>query len=285
MATVGYGDITPIASVEKVIDIFLIFIGITLFGLLMGLMAQAVSNSSVREARISQRRQLVQDFIKSRHLPKEIADQVVRFYLFRATKEIAIEEKEIIGGLPKSLRDQVIEVLYIDLVMKFEFFANALAKHPSFLSSVIQNLKRELYIPGDDIVRQGEIGRAMYFISEGRCEIRVNHASQIDLSDRSSHNMRLTNKENEAEREDKLTSKWGPLIEGQGCYLEEGCSFGCYTCLLEEPRAATVLATLYSEVFCLSRSDLEKIIEEWPGLAEEFEAFIEQAEMRTEFDV
>jgi hypothetical protein len=278
---VGYGDIVPIAVVEKVVDIFLVFIGVSLFGLLMGLMAQAVSNSSVREARISQRRSLVQDFITERHLPKDIADQVVRFYLFRATKEIAIEEREIISGLPKSLRDLVIENLYSDLVMKFEFFATTLAKHPSFLSSVIQNLKRELYIPCDDIVRQGEIGRSMYFISEGKCEIRVRRdAHPVSLGS----NLRITNKETEDELEEKLSSKWGTLIE-QGCYLEEGSSFGCYSCLLEEPRAATVLATLYSEIFCLSRMDLEKIIEDWPGLAEDFDLFIEQAEMRADFDV
>lgn len=282
MATVGYGDVVPIASVEKVIDLFMIFIGITLFGLLMGLMAQAVNNSSVREARIAKRRQLVQEFIEERHLPKDIADQVVRFYLFRATKEIAIEEKEIISGLPKSLRDLVIEHLYIDLVVKFEFFEKTLAKHPAFLSSVIQHLKRELYIPGDDIVRQGEIGRSMYFISEGKCEIRVWTADHP--ADVPGPHMRVTHKESEAELEEKLARRWGPLIE-EGCYLEEGSSFGCYSCLLEEPRAATVLATLYSEIFCLTRIDLEKIIEDWPGLADDFETFIEHAETRTEFDV
>lgn len=54
--------------------------------------------------------------------------------------------------------------------------------------------------------------------------------------------------------------------------LNAGESFGTYSCLLGEPRAATVIATTYCELYCLKRSDLEDVISQWPELADEFQS-------------
>ena len=52
--------------------------------------------------------------------------------------------------------------------------------------------------------------------------------------------------------------------------LTVGESFGTYSCLLGEPRAATVVALSFCELYSLKRSDLEEVALKWPELAEEF---------------
>lgn len=51
--------------------------------------------------------------------------------------------------------------------------------------------------------------------------------------------------------------------------LSSGQYFGEYSCMLGEPRIATVVATSYCELYSLSRADLESVVAEWPELAEE----------------
>lgn len=55
-------------------------------------------------------------------------------------------------------------------------------------------------------------------------------------------------------------------------YLHPGEYFGEYSCLLGQERSATVVASGYVELYSLSRADLELVLQQWPELAEQFEA-------------
>jgi CRP-like cAMP-binding protein len=48
--------------------------------------------------------------------------------------------------------------------------------------------------------------------------------------------------------------------------------FGEYSCLLGQERSASVVASSYVELYSLSRADLELVLQQWPELAEQFEA-------------
>jgi len=55
-------------------------------------------------------------------------------------------------------------------------------------------------------------------------------------------------------------------------FLRPGEYFGEYSCLLGQERSATVVASSYVELYSLSRADLEAVLQQWPELAEQFEA-------------
>jgi hypothetical protein len=56
--------------------------------------------------------------------------------------------------------------------------------------------------------------------------------------------------------------------------FHHGC---CCCCFLLLP--ATVVASTYCELYSLSRADLEEVLQQWPELAEEFEAMGESCLM------
>ncbi|GAX86549.1 hypothetical protein CEUSTIGMA_g13956.t1 [Chlamydomonas eustigma] len=56
--------------------------------------------------------------------------------------------------------------------------------------------------------------------------------------------------------------------------LGKGECFGTYSCLLGEPRAATVVSVSYSELYSLARKDLEEVVPRWPELGEEFSVLV-----------
>ncbi len=53
VATLGYGDITPSTAAETAVDCFIVVTGVLMFGIILGSIAEQVSNSS-REARQAQ---------------------------------------------------------------------------------------------------------------------------------------------------------------------------------------------------------------------------------------
>lgn len=44
-------------------------------------------------------------------------------------------------------------------------------QHPQFITSIVTALQLEFYAPGDIVVRQGDMGDAMYFLAQGSLEV------------------------------------------------------------------------------------------------------------------
>lgn len=42
---------------------------------------------------------------------------------------------------------------------------------PDFIVKLVQSLENVAYLPGDFIVREGEIGNEMFFLRKGHCEV------------------------------------------------------------------------------------------------------------------
>jgi hypothetical protein len=72
----------------------------------------------------------------------------------------------------------------------------------------------------------------------------------------------------------------GVLIREVGI-LGRGECFGTYSCLLGEPRAATVVSVSYSELYSLARKDLEEVVSRWPELGENFSVLGEKGVLKS----
>ena len=58
--------------------------------------------------------------------------------------------------------------------------------------------------------------------------------------------------------------------------LQDGEFFGEYSCLTGSPRTATVVAVEYSELYSLSKNDLEKMLVDWPEMATELYSLMDE---------
>lgn len=59
-------------------------------------------------------------------------------------------------------------------------FANA---DPNFVTAVLTKLKFEVFQPNDFIIREGTVGRKMYFIQHGRVSVLTRGNRETKLSD------------------------------------------------------------------------------------------------------
>ena len=67
-----------------------------------------------------------------------------------------------------------------DLVQAVPFFADA---EPDFVSAIVTKLKFEVFLEGDIIIREGEMGTEMYFLREGIVEITIGDQIADELTE------------------------------------------------------------------------------------------------------
>lgn len=102
---------------------------------------------------------------------------------------------------------------------------------PMFLHTLAMALKADVYDAGDVIIRQGQPGHEMYFISRGEVEV-YNDKNQVLRT------------------------------------LQAGDFFGELSLLHSQPRAASVRAKTSCDLFILEKADFDKALKERPEFAE-----------------
>ncbi|MGH2730779.1 MAG: ATP-binding cassette domain-containing protein, partial [Actinomycetota bacterium] len=110
------------------------------------------------------------------------------------------------------------------------------------LADLSQQLMPEKYGAGEDIVRQGEPGDKLYFVTRGKLDVLVS----------------------DGKTERRVNS------------LREGDYFGEYALLTGEERSATVRTTEPTEVYALSQLDFTTLVESEPKLQEMLAGFVSE---------
>lgn len=104
---------------------------------------------------------------------------------------------------------------------------------PSFVTAVLTKLRFEVFQPGDLVVREGSVGRKMYFIQHGLLSVLARGARDTRLTD--------------------------------GSYFGEICL------LTRGRRTASVRADTYCRLYSLSVDHFNAVLEEFPMMRRAFE--------------
>jgi voltage-gated potassium channel len=226
LTTIGYGDITPSTNVQIIYTMVVMVLGVAMYGYVIGNVANLLANRDLAKAHYRANMERLSSFLNYRRVPINLQRRVYDYYAYLWENRLGYDEAEILSELPPNLRVE------ISLVLKREF----IQKVP-FLQGAGQELIRELalalqpvsFMPGDYIFRAGDIGRQMYFISQGT----------VDVSS----------------------------ADGKTAYatLRGGDFLGEIALLFSQPRSANVRATTYCDLYALDKETFEHILNRYPA--------------------
>ncbi|KAJ7308474.1 hypothetical protein JRQ81_009025 [Phrynocephalus forsythii] len=140
------------------------------------------------------------------------------------------DEDSILEELNEPLREEIVNFNCRKLVASMPLFANA---DPNFVTAMLTKLKFEVFQPGDYIIREGTIGKKMYFIQHGVVSVLTKGNKEMKLSD--------------------------------GSYFGEICL------LTRGRRTASVRADTYCRLYSLSVDNFNEVLEEYPMMRRAFE--------------
>ncbi|XP_076166253.1 potassium/sodium hyperpolarization-activated cyclic nucleotide-gated channel 1 [Ptiloglossa arizonensis] len=159
-------------------------------------------------------------YARHKQLPLHMKNRLLAYYQYRFRNSY-FHEKSLLANLSESLRQEIALQSSHRLVKNVAIF-NTLPKH--ILRMIVKNLKFELYLPNDVIVKAGAHGDCMFFLSAGTVSVLTHMGKEI-------------------------------------CHLEDGAHFGEVALLVpDQRRVASVIAIEVCEVYRLDRRDFRKCI-------------------------
>jgi len=225
MTTVGYGDITPNRNIEYLLSMLVMLLGASMYAFIIGNIASLISNLDATKANFWNRVESVEQYLRSRHLPPELNQQVRKYYEYLWAHHRGQKKDDLFDDLPVPFRIDIMLHLTRELLEKVPLFKYC---SPTLRNMLLIALKPQTFAPEEYIVREGEVGKEIYFISQGKAEIRSNEGEK-------SHST-----------------------------LEDGDYFGIMSLILKEKRTASVKALTYCEIFILSGDDFNLIKNDYP---------------------
>ena len=228
MSTIG-SSIVPVTDTERIFSLFSMLCGASVWAYGITNMCTLIFNMNRQEVFFRQKMDELNDFMSYRELPKLLRLKIREYYDHLHNRLRFFDEGEIISELSHQLRQELILELNKSMVMSNAFFKGM---PDDFVASIILKLRVATYLPGEVVVREGDVGDEMFFISEGHVEIII------------------TAEDGSADVIKTLAA--GDYV-GEIALLKAGIR-----------RTATVRALTFCDIYSLSRVDIDDVLAHFP---------------------
>ncbi|XP_019888241.1 potassium/sodium hyperpolarization-activated cyclic nucleotide-gated channel 2 [Ooceraea biroi] len=241
MLASGYGLFVPERDGPIILNSSLMIIGrfIVCYMLVMFLRMRAAKKTS--ESKYQELVDQLKAYTIQKQLLPHMKKRLLAYYYYRF-KNSYFREKRILADLTEPLREETALHSCRRLIENVAIFKN-LPKN--ILQSIVKNLKFELYLPNDVIVKAGAQGDCMFFLSSGTVTVLTPTGKEI-------------------------------------CHLDDGAHFGEVALLVaDQRRVASVIAIEVCEVYRLDRKDFRQCIDVNSELFAEIERIATERVERT----
>ena len=226
LTTIGYGDIIPSHPFQILYVILIEILGAGMYGLVIGNIANLLANIDVAKTQYKEKLDKVNTFLKYRNIPYQLQRKINDYYNYLWESRRGYDESSVLADLPDPLKESVSLFLNKDIIEKVPIFD---AASEDLIKDLIMNMSPVVFTPDDYIVRAGEVGFDMYFISRGRVDV-------VSADEKT-----------------------------QYATLSAGQFFGEIALLLSMPRTATIKATEYCDLYRLDKETFDRIIARYPN--------------------
>lgn len=235
LTTVGYGDITPLTLSQKVYTMVVMFLGVGMYGFLIGNISTLLANTDMAKANYVLKIEELNTFFENKRLPLNLQEKIRAYYNHLWQRTLGQDEGTILADLPRNLRTEVALHLNRDIIQKVPLFQEA-PEH--FIRELAAHLRPGVALPGDFIIKKNDHGDEMYFISQGTVELLDDDERNVLVS------------------------------------LSEGSFFGEMALILDQPRAASLRSTDYTDLYVLDRSSFERVVNKYPEFHQKLNAIL-----------
>ncbi len=236
IATIGYGDYTPShdSNPQIIYTIVVMIFGVGMYGYIIGNVATLIANLDTARATYQEKMEEINEFLRTKRVPGPLQKRVRDYYAYLWETRKSVISASITEELPHTLSMEILLFLNHKILQKVSLFQSA---SDIFIREIVQLLQPMVFLPGDYIIRQGEYGDCMYFLSEGDVEVLVGDTKVAQLGG--------------------------------------GSPFGETALIQGERRMASVRALSYCDVYKLSKTDFDALRLRYPDFDTQVKKVVE----------
>ncbi|KAJ1516720.1 hypothetical protein HMI55_001574 [Coelomomyces lativittatus] len=230
-------------TLEGVFSVFELIVGAIINGSILGNITNLIQSMDKnagldkKEEKHNFKMSNLKAYMKKRLFSTELQQRVRNHNEFEWIRNRGMDEEKLFGGLPKALKQEVANHLYMDLLNSMPLFKSC---DSAFKSSLSREMRTITIDRGVYVFRKGDDGQEMYFVQNGAVEILKESGEVIT--------------------EIKAGSFFGHVA------LFEACK-----------RTATARTKLTSDLCIIKKEQFDKLLAAYPSTAEEIKTSVEEA--------
>jgi CRP-like cAMP-binding protein/voltage-gated potassium channel Kch len=165
MTTVGYGDIRPVQTEERVFCMIIALCGASMFGYMISNVSALISSlqgvNSAAEQHVSE----VYEYLEEKNCPTVLQNRIKVHYKRQIKETSAYDVDTIVARLPPHVKTDILSYLYERRMAKIGFFKYIKLK--SVAIYLLTKMTSIFYDANEYIFREGEICKEIYFVVSG----------------------------------------------------------------------------------------------------------------------
>ncbi|CAG9314548.1 unnamed protein product [Blepharisma stoltei] len=231
MTTVGYGNLIPQSTAEKMLTIIIECLTSGLFGYLVGGINSALEKSTKESIYFNTLKQKIKVFMHNHRISYSLRLKIMAYlaHLYSYQKQNILDEQEILSALSQPLQRDIYIHTRGHVLVRSAPFRDFSYK---FLKYLGQKLEVEIFSPCDLIFKQDQKNHNLYLVRHGRVEI-FHHSTGTIYTE-----------------------------------IHEDKYFGEIAFFLGRKRCASARCANFCEVFCLNRQIFKSVLMKLPKEAE-----------------
>lgn len=186
LSTVGYGDIVPGTSVERMLAIAWMLFGVCFFSFTIGSLSTMLNSIDTKEMVLTNKLAAIDEFASEAKLDKSLRYRLRHAlrYSIEQTGFSSSDKRSIFNELPRQLKYEVALAMHRGAAKSIPFFSE---RDQVFVASIVPFLNSQFVPKMHVIYREREYADEIYFIVEGRCVVMVNDKHVIKKLQRGSY--------------------------------------------------------------------------------------------------
>ncbi|EAR82088.2 cation channel family protein, putative (macronuclear) [Tetrahymena thermophila SB210] len=170
MVTIGYGDITPVNSIEIIYSVFISFITCGLFGYCINFIGSIFTELSKKSKEFQKKLLVITKYLNSRNIDQSNQIRVLKYleYLDESQEENILEGYNILNSCSKDIKEDIMKQFYGSVIKKSRLFKDTFSKE--FIESLSLKMQERCFAPGETIIERGQKLESLYFITRGQTE-------------------------------------------------------------------------------------------------------------------
>lgn len=242
----------PEIEVEFLFVIVEYMIGILIFATIVGNIGSMITNMNASRTEFQTRMDAVKQYMVFRKVSKELEERVIQWFDYMWSNKQSLDEGQVMDTLPDKLKAEIAIHVHLDTLKQVKIFQDC---EPGLLAELVLKLQvvlaqilidiflqflilvriqLQVFSPGDYICRKGDVGKEMYIVKRGKLSVCSDDGKVVFVT------------------------------LGAGSVFGEVSILNIAGNKTGNRRTANVRSVGYSDLFCLSKSDLWDALQEYP---------------------
>jgi CRP-like cAMP-binding protein len=221
----GHLSAYPHTTAQIILTFFMNIVGLVAHALIFSSVASMVQYMLADTCSFTELISSVNSEMQSLKLPSEMQIRIRNYFIYHNERFNQKKESGLMSRLPSYLQMELSIHLNSEVIKNVPFFAHA---DQSFALQLSKVMTLQVCLPGEYIIRQGDIGTEMYFLTSGSVEVST-----------------------------------GATVHK---VLTSGQFFGEMALIEKSRRTANVRALTYCDFLVLCKRDLDSVLEDCPEI-------------------